>query len=367
MEWFELLNGWLVNAAINLHLIRIARFLFFVLISLILGRYTLTFIRAIINRLFPPQVVKVCEQLFQPLTQPIRITGTLVLISLSLTGLREYPSLYNFLRFFSDLAVTISVAWLASRILRQVLRFYGIELIGKLGREVDDLLLVVETIANVIIGAIAVLAFAQGRFDLIGLVASLGIGGIAVAFAAQKILEQLLSTIVLYLDPPFKPGDYIRLSTGQLGRVESIGIRATKIRTLAKSTLIIVPNSTLITMEIENVTSAKKVMVLLYLDFSKILEEREQALVQQAVKESTDALFGIDPGSTNIVLNESSQGSTTRARVTFFILGSNENSLQLRKRLLELANEKISKKLKEFGIEFIVQEPSIYVESPVTI
>lgn len=108
-------------------------------------------------------------------------------------------------------------------------------------------------------------------------------------------------------------------------------------------------------------------MVLLYLDFTKKLEEREHALVQQVVKESANSLFGIDPGSTNIALIDNSNNQNTKARVTFFILGSNENSIQLRKRLLESANEKMSQKLKGFGIELIMQEPNIYVESPVTL
>jgi hypothetical protein len=119
--------------------------------------------------------------------------------------------------------------------------------------------------------------------------------------------------------------------------------------------------------DIENISRGKKVMVLLYLDFTKVLENPEQALVEQVVKESTDTLFGIDPGSTKIALFQPEDKPGTRARVTFFILGSSEDSLELRKRLLELANAKISRKLTDYGIEFIMQEPTVYVESPVTI
>jgi Holliday junction resolvasome RuvABC endonuclease subunit len=89
--------------------------------------------------------------------------------------------------------------------------------------------------------------------------------------------------------------------------------------------------------------------------------------VQQVIANSTNSLFGIDPGSTNITFTDGSENQTTHARVTFFILGSSENSIQLRKRLLELANEKISKHLHNYGIEFKMQEPTIYVESPITI
>ncbi|WP_445634839.1 Mechanosensitive ion channel protein MscS [Nostoc sp. DSM 114161] len=350
-------------------------FLIFILLSLLIGRYTPTFLRIIIRRFAPQQVASIYNNLIEPIRNLFRITGSLILISFSLAWIIEYKSIHRFLSTIMDLAVIISLAWLSSRLFRQFIRAYGIELVRKFGREVDELLLVFETLANVIIGFIAVLAFAQSQeFNLIGLLTGLGIGGLAVAFAAQKTLEQLLGTIVLYLDRPFVPGEYIRLQKSQqipeglFGRVESIGIRSTKIRTAAKSTLSIIPNSILANLEIENITRGKKVMVLLYLDFFELLQEREQALVEQVIIESTNSLFGIDPGSTNIsFLNHNEEKQITRTRITFFILGSSENSLQLRKRLLELANEKISKQLFKNGIKFTMQEPTIYVESPVTI
>ncbi|MFN6539032.1 MAG: mechanosensitive ion channel family protein [Nostoc sp. EkiNYC01] len=350
-------------------------FLIFILLSLLVGRYTPTFLRIIIRRFAPQQVASIYNNLIDPIRNLFRITGSLILISFSLAWIVEYQSIYKFLSTIIDLAVILSMAWLSSRLFRQFIRAYGIELVRKFGREVDELLLVFETLANVIIGFIAVLAFAQSQeFNLIGLLTGLGIGGLAVAFAAQKTLEQLLGTIVLYLDRPFVPGEYIRLQKSQqipeglFGRVESIGIRSTKIRTAAKSTLSIIPNSILANLEIENITRGKKIMVLLYLDFLELLQEREQALVEQVIVESTNSLFGIDPGSTSIsFLNHNEQKQITRTRITFFILGSSENSLQLRKRLLELANEKISKQLVKNGINFTMQEPTIYVESPVTI
>lgn len=373
MYFPDIILEFIQREEVKLALLRIAMLLGFILLSLIVGRYTPTLVKFIILRFSPQQVTIIYDSLIEPIRQLFIIAGTLILISFSLQIIQEYGSIYNFIRFFMDLGVITSVAWLASRLFRQLVRVYGIELIRKLGRDVEELLFVFETIVNIIIGFIAVLAFAQDRFDLIGLMAGLGIGGLAIAFAAQKTLEQLLGTIVLYLDRPFTPGEYIRLQRSQqipeglFGRVESIGLRSTKIRTIAKSTLFIVPNSILANLEIENITRGKKVMVLLYLDFPQLLEEREQALVQQVITESTDSLFGIDPGSTNIDLMNPEDRLVTRARITFFILGSSDNSIQLRKRLLELANDKISKKLMKSGITFTMQDPTIYVESPVTI
>ncbi|MGQ4646646.1 mechanosensitive ion channel domain-containing protein [Lyngbya aestuarii] len=343
-------------------------FLIFALLSILIGRYTPGIVSLVIHRFSPQKGKEIYDNLIEPIQQIFKIAGTLVLVSLSLEWLRKYQGLHNFIQPFMDLAVTISVAWLASRLFRQLVRSYGIDLIRKIGWEVDELLLVFETVANIVIGFIAFVVFAQSQnINLVTLVTSVGIGGIAIAFAAQKTLEQLLGTVVLYLDRPFIPGEYIRLPNGSFGRVESIGLRSTKIRTAAKSTLMIVPNSTMANWEIENITRGKKVMVLLYLDFSQIIGEQEQALVEQVIAESTNSLFGIDPGSTSIALINQPENNYTRARVSFFILGSNENSIELRKRLLELANEKISKQLMAYGLQFKMNEPTIYVDSPITI
>lgn len=357
-----------------LFLSRFGLFLFFILLSVLAGRYTPTLIRFLIRRFAPEKVASIYDKLVEPIRNLFRVSGSLILISLSLAWIIEYPSIYRFLRPIVDLGVISSLAWLCSRLFRQFIRVYGIELVRKLGREVDELLLVFETLANVVIGFVAIIAFAQSQqFNLIGLLTGFGIGGLAIAFAAQKTLEQLLGTIVLYLDRPFIPGEYIRLQKspqipeGLFGRVESIGIRSSKIRSAGKSTLFIIPNSILANLEIENITRGKKIMVLLYLDFAKLLPDQEKALVEQVVAESTNSLFGIDPGSTSITFLDDNSKETTRTRVTFFILGSSDNSLQLRKRLLELANEKISKKLVSFGISFTMQEPTIYVDSPITL
>ena len=355
------------------HAFNLGTFLLFVFLSLLAGRYTTSLVKAIIRKLTPETFSIIYDRLITPIEKLIKITGTLILISICLNFIREYQAIYEIAKFFLDLGVTVSIAWLISRLFRQFVQVYGIDTVRKMGLEIDEMLLVFETLVNVVIGFIAVVTFAQNQnINLFGLLAGVGIGGAAIVFASQKTIEQLIGTIVLYLDRPFIPGEYIRVNLNPqaedvYGRIESIGIRSTKLRTVAKSTLVIIPNSILANLDIENITRGKKVMVLLYLDFLKILAETEQALVEQVVNRSTDALFGIDPGSTKIKLFKPEDKPGTRARVTFFILGSSENSIQLRKRLLELANKTISKQLNEYEIEFVMQEPTIYVESPVTI
>jgi MscS family membrane protein len=353
--------------------IKLGIFLLFIFFSVIFGKSVPRFLNLLIRRVSPPPIYQFYNNIFTPLEKILGIFTTLILVSVCLNFIQEYTGFYQFFKFFSQLSIAVSCAVLISGIFRTFLRVYGIDLIRKFGLEVDELLLVFETIANIVIGFFVAVAFAQSQnVNLIGLVAGLGIGGIAVAFASQKTLEQIFGTVVIYLDRPYTPGEYIRVNLSSQGilfaRVEAIGLRSTKLRTLAKSTLVVVPNSTMASADIENVTQGKKVMVLLYLDFARQLEKSEQALLEKVIKESTNTLFGIDPNSTKINLfPHEDDPQKVRARVSFFILGSNESSLEFRKRLLELANDSISKKLESHNIQFTMQEPTLYLDSPVPI
>ena len=88
--------------------------------------------------------------------------------------------------------------------------------------------------------------------------AGLGIGGLAIAFASQKTLENLFGGALVLGDRTIRLGDYVRLGTIE-GTVEDVNLRATRIRTLAR-TQISVPNGTLATMNVENLTARDKIL-----------------------------------------------------------------------------------------------------------
>jgi MscS family membrane protein len=270
-----------------------------------------------------------------------------------------------------SLSLTIATSWLGSRLFKQVFDVYVLDAVISSGRKVNsELLILTKLLVNFSIIIFTIIIFAQfHKINIFGLVASLGIGGLAVAFAAQKTLEQILGGIVIYLDRPFIVDDYIGLPDGTFGRVESIGLRSTKIRTSGKGTLVIVPNSSLTQVNIENFTGAKKVMALIYLKFYQEMPTQERALIRQVILESTSDVFGIDSHNTDVAFRDIPDGehSKTEAQITFFILGSSEVSMSLRRQVLDIASKNLSEKLKEYGIEFDIEEPTIYVDSPITI
>lgn len=75
-------------------------------------------------------------------------------------------------------------------------------------------------------------------FDITALAASLGIGGIAIALAAQNILGDLFSSFSIYMDKPFQIGDFIIIGT-DMGTVKKIGLKTTRIQSLRGEELIV--------------------------------------------------------------------------------------------------------------------------------
>ncbi|WP_414575155.1 mechanosensitive ion channel family protein [Anabaena sp. CCY 9402-a] len=272
----------------------------------------------------------------------------------------------------NSLIFAIATSWLAAQVFKNFFDFYLLNAAFKSGQKVSsESLILFKWLANLVIVFVAIFVYAQThQINILGLLASLGIGGLAVAFAAQKTLEQVLGGIVLYLDRPFVIDDYIGLPDGTFGRVESIGLRSTRIRTSGKGTLVIVPNSSLTQVNIENFTGAKKVMSILYLKFFRVVSSQERALIRQVILESTSDIFGIDSRNTDITfknITHLTDVEITQAQVAFFILGSGDVSMELRRQLLDLATQSITQYLKEYGIAFEIEEPTIYVDSPITI
>lgn len=98
----------------------------------------------------------------------------------------------------------------------------------------------------------AVLVVAQNMgYSISGLIASLGIGGIAVAMAAKDSISNIFGSVMILVDRPFMVGDWIKTSEFE-GVVEEVGFRSTRIRTFSR-TLVNVPNSTLANMVIDNI------------------------------------------------------------------------------------------------------------------
>jgi len=182
---------------------------------------------------------------------PVRLLIMLVLFSVAIQALgfsvvARYRSL-----FVAHLGIWLAIAWLLWRwvdaagevILNQVSRYGQLtaySAISFFNRLVKGLLFVL---------VIAYLLRAFG-VDVTAGLAALGVGGIAIALGAQKLIENLIGSLTLVADRPVNVGDFCRFGD-KLGTIEEIGIRSTRVRTLDR-TVLTVPNGQFSAMYIEN-------------------------------------------------------------------------------------------------------------------
>ena len=150
-------------------------------------------------------------------------------------------------------------SWLLWRILQQVAHRLRVRAIYAGRNGTGSLLLLGERVLKAIIFIVAVFAILGSLgFNMTTALAGLGIGGIAVAFAAQKTLENLFGGVSLLGDEVIRVGDLCRFGD-RTGTVEDISLRSTRIRTPERSELSI-PNGTLATMNVENLSRRDKIL-----------------------------------------------------------------------------------------------------------
>ncbi len=118
-----------------------------------------------------------------------------------------------------------------------------------LGRDIIPLVENVAKIAIIVASLSVILSY--WKINLTPLIASAGIAGAAVAFAAKDTIANFIGGISVFVDKPFKIGDYIVLDRGERGEVVDIGIRSTRIKT-RDDILITIPNSVIANTKIIN-------------------------------------------------------------------------------------------------------------------
>ena len=138
------------------------------------------------------------------------------------------------------------VLWASSgHIIHKVLQHYG------MNASIEQLLKNILTVLILVFGLASVMA--QFGFDIVSLVAGLGIVGLAVGFAAQSTLANFIAGITILIDQAFQVGDWININDVE-GRVVIISLRTTHILTRDNIT-VIVPNATVASSEVTNLTS----------------------------------------------------------------------------------------------------------------
>ena len=210
----------------------------------------------VIRRLARPVIARtettIDDHLVVAAAMPLRLAFTVLFVAAGIPFLALAPGVGDFVEgLLTGLAVA-AIAWAALR----VVDVFAAALQRRLDREgkrsVASVVPLGRRAAKAFLLAIAVVMLLQNvGVNVTGLVAGLGVGGIAVALAAQKTIENVFGGVSVISDQPVRVGDFCRFGDGRMGTVEEIGLRSTRIRTLDR-TLVTIPNADFAQRELEN-------------------------------------------------------------------------------------------------------------------
>jgi MscS family membrane protein len=181
---------------------------------------------------------------------PVRLLILVLFLSLARQLLQVSVTVSRLLTALEQILLILAIAWMILRVvesLEEIARQHAL----RRGKTILlPLLPVVRKTAKILIATFAGLAVLHSfGVNVITVLAGLGVGGIAVALAAQKTVENFIGGITLYADQPVRVGEFCRFG-GTLGTVEEVGLRSTRVRTLDR-TIVTIPNAEFSNLQIE--------------------------------------------------------------------------------------------------------------------
>jgi small-conductance mechanosensitive channel len=191
--------------------------------------------------------------------------------------------------------------------------------------------------------------------EVTSLIAGLGIGGLAIAFALQGVLGDLFASFSIYFDKPFRIGDFIVVGS-DVGNVEKIGIKTTRIRTLQGEELVI-SNTELTTARVQNFKKMEERRIVSQFG---ITYETKQELVREVPGIVTKIFGDLEGGRLDRVHFTKFADSALLFEVVYYVQSSDYRQyLDIQQGF----NFDLMKRFSEVGIEFAYPTQTIYTKT----
>ena len=295
------------------------------------------------------------DQIIEWLHRPLHMSVILVGLALA-TNLMNFGDTVEFV-IFSILKSIAYLIWtlVLLRITKAILRHVAQDdrHISVLHLQTLPLFL---NIANITIVVLAIyIIFTAWNIDMTAWLASAGIVGIAVGFAAKDTLANLFSGVFILADAPYKIGDFVVLDTGERGEVTHIGIRSTRILT-RDDVEVTIPNSvmgnTKVTNESGGPAQKYRIRIAVGVAYGSNIDKVREILM-------------------DIALNDENVCEDPEPRVRFRSFGASSLDFELlcwidepvlRGRVIDVLNTKVYKRFIEEKIEIPYSKQDLYIK-----
>jgi len=270
-------------------------------------------------------------------------------------GVQVDRGIYRAYQILTVLNITWFLVKLTSALINEYLLPLSKE--GSGNRRLDEsMVLIVRRISVGIIWAIGIIMALNNAGVNVGtLLASLGIGGLAVALAAQDTLKNFFGGLTIFMDRPFRLGDRIIVS-GMDGVVEDIGVRSTRLRTFDKR-IITIPNYKIVDAAIENVSiePMRRVVLKIGLTYNTPPEKMKEAIA--IMKNMPKKVLEIDSNEVNAYFTDFSESALI---ITYIYFIKKEADIM---NTISKVNTEILDQFNAAGLDFAFPTRTVYIEN----
>jgi MscS family membrane protein len=224
-------------------------------LSRLLARLALLLAEPMLQHLAPPMN----RQVLQVFVGPLRLLLSVAMFRAGMEWIGPSALLRLWLGRTLALLFALALAWLSMGIVDQAISRLRVALAAKHQTFAYSVLPLFSRILKITIMLLMIAAvLSDWGYNSATILAGLGVGGLAIALAAQKTIENLFGGVAVISDRPVAVGDVCRFGD-RVGTVEDIGLRSTRIRALDR-TLVTVPNAQFSSMTLENFSKRDKML-----------------------------------------------------------------------------------------------------------
>lgn len=333
--------------------IAIAIFLFSILIKNILAAIILKPLKTIAKR----TRTKTDDKLIDVIEEPLKLTIVLLGAYIATLWL-PFTHFDHIVDLFIKSFITFIIFWILYRVVdsfSNLFNFFSTKFGKELNEDIQHFMIKAMRVLIIVLGIMAILQ--EWGINVSAFVASLGLGGLAVALAAKDTVANLFGSLVIFTDRPFKVGDWVETPVVE-GNIEEIGIRSTKVRTFAQA-LVSVPNATLANTPITNWSrmGKRRVKTHLGLTYNTSIEQLKTIL------EDIRAMLAAHPDvhKETIIVNFDEFESSSLSIYLYFFTNTIVTTEYLQ--VKEDVNFKIMQIVSQNGSQFAFPSQTLYVES----
>lgn len=266
--------------------------LLYLVSSIIIAKFVYWFISRFLKRLAEKTTTDLDDILIDMFEEPFVLGIVLFGSYMSISKLNIDSDLNHWVSKIFTVLVTINVTWFVARTIIALIDNYLQPKMQAAEGEKDKYVFpIVRRLTNIFVWGIGIVtALNNAGYDITAMIAGLGIGGLALAMAAQDSVSNFFGGFTIFTDHPFAVGERICIN-GFDGYVSEIGMRSFRLRTL-NGTEVVIPNSQVTNSIIENISRApsKKIKLELGLTYDTTPDKIEEAklILQDIAKNHKD-------------------------------------------------------------------------------